>query len=188
MRGRCSARRRRAIRPTARSTSRSRGRIASAPSDSAVQRAQYADLKVYLPNDPLVKVDRMSMAHGLEIRCPLLDHRLVELAFRIPTAMKLPNGQPKSLLKGLAERRLPADVVHRPKSGFTAPVGAWLAGPYADRFREDVLSCTAMSRDIVDRRRVNQLFTEHLSGRDHSFALWAIWMLERWARLERAAG
>ena len=101
------------------------------PSDSAVQRAQYADLKIYLPNGPLVKVDRMSMAHSLEIRCPLLDHHLVELAFRIPTETKLADGQPKSLLRGLAERRLPEDLVHRPKSGFSAPVGAWLAGPYA---------------------------------------------------------
>jgi asparagine synthase (glutamine-hydrolysing) len=152
------------------------------PSDSAVQKAQYADLKVYLPNDPLVKVDRMSMAHGLEIRCPLLDHRLVELAFRIPTATKLAHGQPKSLLKGLAQRRLSAELVERPKSGFTSPVGAWLAGPYAERFREDVLSATAKSRDILDRARVQQLFAEHSSGRDHSFALWAVWMLERWAR------
>ncbi len=155
------------------------------PSSSALQRAQYADLKVYLPNDPLVKVDRMSMAHGLEIRCPLLDHRLVELAFRVPTGMKLPNGQPKSLLNGLARRRLPPDVVQRPKSGFTAPVGSWLAGDYAERYREDVLNGNSTSRDILDRGRVKQLFTEHLSGHDHSFALWAIWMLERWARLER---
>lgn len=156
-------------------------------SDSAVQKAQYADLKVYLPNDPLVKVDRMSMAHGLEIRCPLLDHRLVELAFRIPTATKLANGQPKSLLKGLAERRLPPEVVHRPKTGFTAPIGSWLAGAYADRFRDDVLSCTAITRDILDRTRVTQMFAEHQSGQDRSFALWAIWMLERWARLDKGA-
>ena len=154
------------------------------PSDSAVQRAQYADLKIYMPNDPLVKVDRMSMAHGLEIRCPLLDHHLVELAFSIPTATKLAHGQPKSLLKGLAERRLPADLVHRPKSGFSAPVGSWMAGPYAHRFREDVLGRNAKSRDIVDGTRVKQLFSEHLTGRDHSFALWAVWMLERWARAD----
>jgi asparagine synthase (glutamine-hydrolysing) len=157
-------------------------------SDSAVQRAQYADLKVYLPNDPLVKVDRMSMAHGLEIRCPLLDYRLVELAFRIPTTTKLADGQPKSLLKGLAERRLPASIVHRPKSGFTAPIGSWLAGPYADQFRDDVLSCQSATRDLLDRQRVRQLFAEHQSGRDHSFALWATWMLERWARADRMGG
>ena len=158
------------------------------PSESAVQRAEYADLKIYLPNGPLVKVDRMSMAHSLEIRCPLLDHHLVELAFSIPTEAKLANGQPKSLLRGLAERRLPEDLVHRPKSGFSAPVGAWLAGSYARRFREDVLSADSKTRDLVDRERVSQLFSEHQGGHDHSFALWAVWMLERWARQEKVAG
>ena len=139
-------------------------------------------------NGPLVKVDRMSMAHSLEIRCPLLDHHLVELAFSIPPEAKLADGQPKSLLRGLAERRLPEDLVHRPKSGFSAPVGAWLAGTYAGRFREDVLSADSKTRDIVDRERVSQLFSEHQGGQDHSFALWAVWMLERWARQEKAAG
>jgi asparagine synthase (glutamine-hydrolysing) len=157
------------------------------PSDSAVQRAQYADLKIYMPNDPLVKVDRMSMAHGLEIRCPLLDHRLVELAFTIPTATKLADGQPKSLLRGLAERRLPEELVHRPKSGFSAPVGSWLAGPYASRFRDEVLGTDSSTRDVIDQARVKQLFFEHLNGRDHSYALWAIWMLERWARQDSQA-
>jgi asparagine synthase (glutamine-hydrolysing) len=155
-------------------------------SDSAVQKAQYADLKIYMPNAPLVKVDRMSMAHGLEIRCPLLDHHLIELAFTIPTEKKLADGQPKSLLRGLAERRLPEELVHRPKTGFSAPVGAWLAGPYAGRFRDDVLGADSKSRDIVDQARVQQLFSEHLAGRDHSYALWAVWMLERWARADAA--
>ncbi len=154
-------------------------------SDSAVQRAQYADLKVYMPNDPLVKVDRMSMANSLEIRCPLLDHRLIELAFRIPTHTKMPNGRPKSMLRGLAKRRLPETVVNMPKRGFTAPVASWLAGPYAEPFRDDVLGASARSRDIVDRDRVARLFREHRDGSaDHSFALWAVWMLERWARQE----
>jgi len=157
-------------------------------SDSAVQRAQYADLKIYLPNDPLVKVDRMSMAHSLEIRCPLLDHRIIELAFRIPTHRKMPNGQPKSLLRGLAEKRLPRKVVRMPKRGFTAPTGAWLAGPYAEQFRNDVLGPSARSRDMLDTDRVARLFDEHRRDRaDHSFALWAVWMLERWARQEPRA-
>jgi asparagine synthase (glutamine-hydrolysing) len=156
-------------------------------SSSAVQRAQYADLKVYLPNDPLVKVDRMSMINSLEIRCPLLDHRIIELAFRIPTSSKMPHGKPKSLLRGLAERRLPREVVSMPKRGFTAPVGAWLAGQYAESFRADVLGADARSRDIVDRDRVAAMFREHRSGEaDHSFGLWAVWMLERWARQEPA--
>ena len=157
-------------------------------SDSAVQRAQYADMKIYLPNDPLVKVDRMSMANSLEIRCPLLDHRIIELAFRIPTKTKMPNGRPKSLLRGLAERRLPRQVVNMPKRGFTAPTGAWLAGAYANQFRDDVLSAGARSRDIIDTGRMTRLFEEHRRGdADHSFALWSVWMLERWARQEPAA-
>jgi asparagine synthase (glutamine-hydrolysing) len=157
------------------------------PSTSAVQKAQYADLKIYLPNDPLVKVDRMSMANSLEIRCPLLDHRLVELAFNIPTDSKMPNGQPKSLLRGLAERRLPDGVVNQPKRGFTAPVASWLAGPYAERFRADVLSPGSCSHGLVDTARVRRLFEAHRTGQaDHSFALWAVWMLERWARNETA--
>jgi asparagine synthase (glutamine-hydrolysing) len=157
------------------------------PSTSAVQRAQYADLMVYLPNDPLVKVDRMSMAHSLEIRCPLLDHRLVELAFQIPTENKMPNGRPKSLLRELAARRLPPGVVNQPKKGFTAPIGSWLAGPYAERFREDVLGPSSRSRGLLDIERVGRLFGEHRTGRaDHAFALWAVWMLERWARTEPA--
>jgi asparagine synthase (glutamine-hydrolysing) len=156
-------------------------------SDSAVQRAQYADLKVYLPNDPLVKVDRMSMANSLEIRCPLLDHRLIELAFQIPTRTKTPNGQPKPLLRRLAERRLPNSIVNLPKRGFTAPIGSWIAGQYAQQFADDVLSPSSRTRDLVDVNRVAALFEEHRGGRaDHSFALWAVWMLERWARLDEA--
>jgi asparagine synthase (glutamine-hydrolysing) len=157
-------------------------------STSAVQRAQYADLKVYMPNDPLVKVDRMSMAHSLEIRCPLLDHHLVEFAFRIPTDRKMPNGEPKSLLKRLAARRLPDMVVRGKKRGFTAPIGEWMAGPYAEHFRSDVLGPEARTRGLLDVPRVGRLFEQHRAGHaDHSFALWAVWMLERWARAEPAA-
>jgi asparagine synthase (glutamine-hydrolysing) len=130
----------------------------------------------------------MSMANSLEIRCPLLDHRIIELAFRIPTSAKMPNGRPKSLLRGLADKRLPRKVVQMPKRGFTAPTASWLAGPYAEQFRADVLGASARSRDIVDSARVSRLFEEHRRGEaDHSFALWAVWMLERWARQEPAA-
>src|SRR5439155_24167614 len=87
-------------------------------STSDLQRAMYADLKVYLPNDVLVKVDRMSMQHGLEVRCPLLDHRLIELAFRLPASVKMPRLQPKRLLREIAGRRLPAALLRLPKHGF----------------------------------------------------------------------
>ena len=156
------------------------------PSRSAVQRAEYADLMIYLPNDVLVKVDRMSMAHGLEVRCPLLDHRLVEFAFRVPIATKMPRLEPKRLLKRAAAGRVPDALLTLPKHGFTAPIGAWLAGSSAGRFREEVLGPDARTSALIDQRRVRRLFAEHQHGRaDHSFALWAVWMLECWARLSR---
>src|SRR3989454_5330899 len=94
-------------------------------STSAVQRAEYADLKVYLPNDVLVKVDRMSMQHSLEVRCPLLDRRIVEFGFRMPRDVKMRRWRPKHLLRSIASTRLPEPLLQLPKHGFSAPVGAW---------------------------------------------------------------
>ena len=93
------------------------------PSTSPIQRAEYADLKIYLANDVLVKVDRMTMQHSIEVRCPLLDHRLIELAFRIPRKHKMPHGRSKHLLRQLARRRLPPELARLPKHGFSAPIG-----------------------------------------------------------------
>jgi asparagine synthase (glutamine-hydrolysing) len=151
------------------------------PSLDAVQRAEYADLKVYMPNDPLVKVDRMSMAHGLEIRCPLLDRRVVELAFRVPSTVKQVGGQGKSLLRRLARRRLPGRLWELPKRGFTAPIGEWLGGSYSARFQEEVLSPSAATANLVDRSVVRQRFAANQAGSSSDgYALWAIWVLERW--------
>jgi asparagine synthase (glutamine-hydrolysing) len=157
-------------------------------SGSALQRAQYADLKIYLPNDVLVKVDRMSMLHGLEVRCPLLDRRIVEFAFRLPTETKMPSLRSKHLLRQLASRRLPPELATLPKKGFTAPVGSWIAGAYAGAFADDVLSSSSRTRDLLDRETVRRTFEAHRSGStDHSYALWAVWMLERWLRRPPAA-
>lgn len=157
-------------------------------SKSAVQRAQYADLKIYLPNDVLVKVDRMSMAHGLEVRSPLLDYRLIEFAFRVPAARKLSRLQPKRLLRTLAGERLPAEVSRLPKRGFTAPVAEWLAGPAAERFSAEVLANGAWIADVVDQDCARRLFVAHRRREaDHSYALWALWVLNRWGRASRDA-
>jgi asparagine synthase (glutamine-hydrolysing) len=99
-------------------------------SKDPVQKAEYADLKVYLPNDPLVKVDRMSMAHALEVRCPLLDRRMVELAFRIPASKKQTGRTGKVLLRELARRRLPEGLSRLPKRGFTMPMPQPGAAPW----------------------------------------------------------
>jgi asparagine synthase (glutamine-hydrolysing) len=155
-------------------------------STNDVQRAQYADLKIYLPNDVLVKVDRMSMAHGLEVRCPLLDRRVVEFAFRVPVETKMPGLQTKALLKRLAVGRIPDDVLTLPKHGFTAPVADWMAGPYAGRFQSEVLGRDSRVSGLIDTDRVARLFHEHRARtRDNWYELWAVWMLERWARQQR---
>ena len=136
------------------------------PSASPLQRAMYADLKVYLPNDVLVKVDRMSMQHGLEVRCPLLDRRVVELGFRAPIDIKMP--------------RL------KPKHGVSAPVGEWMRRTHAEAFRADVLQPQSAVATLLDPRRVARMFDDHLAGRrDYASPLWAIWMLERWHRVAR---
>jgi asparagine synthase (glutamine-hydrolysing) len=158
------------------------------PSPSAVQRIQYADLKVYMPNDPLVKVDRMAMQHGLEVRCPLLDRRLVEFAFRLPTEAKMPRLKGKHLLRRLALKRLPSGLSKLPKAGFTAPVGAWLAGQYADMFASDALGTSSPLRDIADIGHLRRIYEEHRRGEaDHAYALWATWVFDRWARRHRAS-
>jgi asparagine synthase (glutamine-hydrolysing) len=156
------------------------------PAGDPVQQAEYADLKIYLPNDPLVKVDRMSMAHGLEVRCPLLDRRVVELAFRIPSARKQTWRESKRLLRLLARRRLPAGLWQLPKRGFHAPVGAWIAGPHAAVFRDEVLGGGSAIGAVVDVNDLTRRFDEHRDGtRDEGYALWAAWVLERWLRAAR---
>jgi asparagine synthase (glutamine-hydrolysing) len=151
------------------------------PSRNPLQCAEYADLKVYLPNDPLVKVDRMSMAHGLEVRSPLLDRNVVELAFRIPAGRKQQGRQGKALLRALARTRLPGALWTMPKRGFTAPVAEWISRPYARLFHEEVLAARSPTIGIIDDRRVGLLARAHQRGEaDHSYALWAIWVLARW--------
>jgi asparagine synthase (glutamine-hydrolysing) len=153
-----------------------------------VQRAEYADLKIYLPNDVLTKVDRMSMQHSLEVRCPLLDRRIVELAFRIPQSIKQAGRTGKLLLKRVAEQRLPQELLRLPKHGFTAPVGRWIAGPYRHLFEAEVLSSQSEVASLLDVEAARRLFHGHLSGEfDNSFGLWALWVLERWARAQRTS-
>ncbi len=153
------------------------------PSNDPVQRAEYADLKVYMPNDPLVKVDRMSMAHGLEVRCPLLDRRVVELAFRIPAERKQQGTQGKALLRALARRRLPGALWRLPKRGFTVPIGEWIAGPHRRQFEAEMFDSKSAVSGILDRNDVRRHIDAQVRGEvGHSYPLWAAWVLERWLR------
>jgi len=154
------------------------------PSTSALQRAQYADLKVYLPNDPLVKVDRTSMASSLEVRCPLLDHRVIEFAFRVPAERKVRGSRSKYYLRELGARRLPAGLASLPKKGFNAPIGDWIRGPYRGWFESEVLGESSNVSSLIDTTLVARWLREHCDeNQDRSSALWTTWCLERWQRL-----
>jgi asparagine synthase (glutamine-hydrolysing) len=140
------------------------------------------DVATLLPDDFLVKVDRASMACGLEVRPPLLDHELLELAARIPATWKVHKGQTKWIFKKAVENLLPPDTVWRRKQGFELPVDAWLRGPLRDIFESAVLARGSRIAPLVDAAAIEGLYRRHLSsvGR-HGPVLWSLLILARWA-------
>jgi asparagine synthase (glutamine-hydrolysing) len=144
-------------------------------------RLMYRDMAGYLPGDILVKLDRASMAVSLEGRCPLLDHRVIEFAWRVPTHAKIRGGKGKWLLRRVLSRYVPEALFERPKQGFNVPVGAWLRGPLRD-WAGDLLAPARLHRDgLLDPARVQACWKQHLSGqRDRGYELWAILMVEAW--------
>ncbi|HXG05456.1 MAG TPA: asparagine synthase (glutamine-hydrolyzing) [Candidatus Binatia bacterium] len=146
-------------------------------------RLLYVDLKTWLPNDILVKVDRMSMANSLEVRSPFLDHRLVEFAATVPSDLKYRGRTSKYLVKRHLEHRVPAAAVHRPKQGFEIPVSEWLRGPLRGLAEDLLLSPRALGRGYVRPEAVRGLWRRHLARvGDHGAQLWALVMLELWHR------
>ena len=148
-----------------------------------VSRAQYVDLKTFLPDDVMTKVDRTSMAVGLEAREPLLDHRLVEAAARIPSRLKLSNGEGKTIFKKAVADRVPADILARPKQGFEVPVGAWLRGPLRDITHASLFDAGAPGAELLDRASLVVVWESHQSGRtDGTHHLWPALMFRLWAK------
>ena len=154
--------------------------MAEAPAQSGLDRAQYADMKQWLPGDILVKTDRMSMAVGLEAREPLLDHRLMEFAARLPDKMRVRGGQGKYLMKRTMERYLPHDILYRPKMGFVTPISQWFRGPLAETARGISSSSTLSKTGWFDADAVSKIAEDHISGRsDNARLLWQLLMLEK---------
>jgi asparagine synthase (glutamine-hydrolysing) len=148
-----------------------------------LSRLLYVDLKTWLANDILVKVDRMSMAHSLEVRAPLLDHKVIEFAATLPPDLKYRGKVSKYLLKRHLEGRIPSAELHRPKQGFRIPVAEWLRDGLRLMAEDLLLSTRALGRGYFRKDRVRQLWTEHQSHRrDHSAKLWSLMVLEQWHR------
>ena len=149
----------------------------------AAVRMMYADAVAYLPDDIMAKVDRASMAVALETRAPYLDHRVAEVAARIPIAMKIRGARGKLILRKLLYREAPAELFERPKAGFGIPVGEWIKGPLRP-WAEDLLDPARMkSEGWFDAERVQRRWQQHLGGaRDSSIALWAVLMFQAWLR------
>lgn len=150
----------------------------AAPARDALDKAQYADLKIWLPGDILTKVDRMSMAVGLEAREPFLDHRLVEFAARLPQSMRLRGGAGKWLMKRTLRGTLPDEILFRRKMGFVSPIAAWFRGPLlaeAQRVVGTLRETGWFVPEVLDR-----VVSEHAGGRhDHGRLLWQLVMFEK---------
>jgi asparagine synthase (glutamine-hydrolysing) len=147
-----------------------------------VNRMLYVDTRLYLPADMLVKIDRMTMAHGLEAREPYLDYRLVEFAARVPVHLKLKRfTQKKYLLKAALDGRVPARALYRKKQGFNVPKGSWIRQGLRP-FVTDVLSATRIrSHGLLDPATVTRVLDAHFSQReDHSHQIWSLLVLTSW--------
>lgn len=156
--------------------------LGSAGTDDLLHRQLYADLCVYLADDILVKVDRMSMATSLETRAPFLDVNLMELAYSIPSELKIRNGERKYILKQALRDVLPTGILRRPKEGFSIPMKNWLRGDLAPIMRDLLAPERIGQRGWFSPVAVTRLIDSHLSGRDnHAHVLFSLMVLERWA-------
>ena len=146
-----------------------------------VDATMFTDQQTYLPNDLLVKVDIASMANSLEARSPFLDHKVIEFAASLPETIKLRGAETKYLLKKVASRVVPRDVLYRKKMGFGVPLNHWFRGELKDFVRENLLSEKFARRDVVKAEAVENLVEKHLSGeRDFTAQIWTLLMLELW--------
>ena len=146
-----------------------------------VSQAMHFRAVATLTGDMLVKVDRMSMATSLEVRCPLLDHVLAEVANRIPNGWKMRNGRGKQILLKALGDRLPAELLTAPKRGFGIPLETWLRGPLRELVHDTLLSAKARHRGITNARKVEETIQEHESGRrNNSYFLYLLIVLELW--------
>ncbi|MEM7751214.1 MAG: asparagine synthase-related protein, partial [Pseudomonadota bacterium] len=152
-----------------------------------LSRMQFADTIGYMPGDCLTKVDRASMAASLEVRVPLIDHRVVEFAWTLPKHMKVRDGAGKWLLRQVLYKHVPKSLVDRPKMGFGVPIDQWLRGPLRD-WAEDLLEPQELSLGGLRHSVIREAWSNHLNGRaNNQYGLWTILMYQAWRRREKLA-
>ena len=153
------------------------------PKSDSLSRIQYVDLKTYLPGDILTKVDRASMAHSLEVRVPILDHKFVEWMSGVKPEFKIKNNEGKYILKKAFEPIVPDSILYRPKMGFSVPLVEWFRGPLKERLRDSLLGPVMEKTGIFDMEYIKWVIDQHQSGmRDFSTLLWSLLMFEAFCR------
>jgi len=157
--------------------------FAKANGSGVLDAALLNDLMTYLPNDLLVKVDIATMANSLEARSPFLDHKLIEFAASLPENLKMRGFRTKSLLKKVASRLVPKEVIYRRKMGFGVPVGKWFRNEMKGFVKDVLLAERSLKRGIVRPEIIQTYVSEHTAGeRDHAFQVWSLLMLDLWFR------
>lgn len=148
---------------------------------TAMSRGQYADIHFYMTDDVLVKVDRMSMAHSLEVRSPLLDYRILEFAAKLPTRLKINSTRGKLVLRYLASKRMPSQVNKQPKRGFSIPAADWLRVELRECVEQALNSKRSLIHTIFNSEELNRLWYRHVKGRkDYNVFFWGLIMLYKW--------
>lgn len=152
--------------------------------DDPLAMAQYLDFKTYLAGDILTKVDRASMANGLEVRVPLLDHKLVEWIATLPTHLKLYQGEGKYIFKKALTSYLPDNILYRPKMGFSVPLSTWFRGSLKQKVNDTLLGEKLIQTGLFNEAYLHHLVTGHQSGlKDYSTPIWALMMFEAFLNL-----
>ncbi len=163
-----------------------RRHAARAPTDHPLSLVQYLDMKTYLAGDILTKVDRASMAHALEVRVPILDHKLVDWMSGLSPDLKLHGREGKYLFKKALEPKLPDDILYRQKMGFAVPLAGWFRGPLRQKVRDNILSERMLDSGLFNQAYLERMLDQHQSGvRDYSASLWTLMMFGSFLGLEQ---